>query len=50
MPRNGGWKPFRPIRVVFGKTLRFSGNPKNRDDYQKFADEIMSAIAGLKDF
>jgi len=50
MPRNGGWKPFRPIRVVFGKPLRFSGNPKNRDDFQKFADEIMSAISNLKDF
>jgi len=50
MPRNGGWKPFRPIRVVFGKPIRFSGNPKNREDYQKFADDIMSAIANLKDF
>jgi len=36
--------------VVFGKPLRFSGNPKNRDDFQKFADEIMFAISNLKDF
>ncbi len=47
MPRGGRWKPFRPIRVVFGKPIRFSGNPKNREDFQKFADEIMAAIAGL---
>ncbi|NBR63216.1 MAG: 1-acyl-sn-glycerol-3-phosphate acyltransferase [Verrucomicrobia bacterium] len=50
MPRGGGWKPLRPIRVVFGKPLRFSGNPRNREDFQKFADEIMGAIAALKDF
>ena len=47
LPRGGGWHPFRPIRVIYGKPLRFSGDPKNRDDYQKFADEIMSAISKL---
>lgn len=47
MPRNGGWKPFCPIRIVYGKPMRFSGNPKSREDFQKFADEIMSAIALL---
>lgn len=50
LPRGGGWRPFRPIRVVYGQPMRFSGDPKNREDYQKFADEIMSAIANLKDF
>ena len=47
MPRNGSWHPFRPIRVVYGKPMRFSGDPKNREDFQKFADEIMSAISKL---
>ncbi len=47
MPRNGGWHPFRPIRVVYGSPMRFSGDPKNREDFQKFADEVMSAIAKL---
>lgn len=50
LPRGGGWRPFRPIHVVYGQPMRFSGDPKNREDYQKFADEIMSAIASLKDF
>jgi len=50
LPRGGGWRPFRPIHVVYGRPMRFSGDPKNREDYQKFADEIMSAIANLKDF
>jgi hypothetical protein len=27
--------------------MRFSGDPKNREDFQKFADEVMSAIAKL---
>jgi 1-acyl-sn-glycerol-3-phosphate acyltransferase len=47
MPRNGRWHPFRPIRVVYGKPMRFTGDPKNRQDFQKFADEIMSAISKL---
>ena len=47
MPRNGRWHPFRPIRVVYGKPMRFMGDPKNREDFQKFADEIMSAISKL---
>ena len=47
MPRNGSWHPFRPIRVVYGKPMRFTGDPKNRQDFQKFADEIMSAISKL---
>ena len=47
MPRNGRWHPFRPIRVVYGKPMRFSGDPKSRQDFQKFADEIMSAISKL---
>ena len=50
LPRGGGWRPFRPIHVVYGQPMRFSADPKNREDYQKFADEIMSAIASLKDF
>ena len=48
MPRNGRWHPFRPIRVVYGKPMRFSGDPKSREDFQKFADEIMSAISKLQ--
>ena len=48
MPRNGSWHPFRPIRVVYGKPMRFTGDPKNRRDFQKFADEIMSAISKLQ--
>ena len=48
LPRGGGWHPFRPIRVIYGKPLCFSGDPKNRDDYQKFADEIMLAISKLQ--
>ena len=48
MPRNGRWHPFRPIRVVYGKPMRFSGDPKSRQDFQKFADEIMSAISKLQ--
>jgi 1-acyl-sn-glycerol-3-phosphate acyltransferase len=48
MPRNGSWHPFRPIRVVYGKPMRFSGDPKSREDFQKFADEIMSAISKLQ--
>ena len=48
MPRNGSWHPFRPIRVVYGKPMRFSGDPKSRQDFQKFADEIMSAISKLQ--
>ena len=47
MPRNGSWHPFRPIRVVYGQPMRFSGDPKSREDFQKFADEIMSAISKL---
>ncbi len=47
MPRNGSWHPFRPIRVVYGKPMRFTGDPKSRQDFQKFADEIMSAISKL---
>jgi 1-acyl-sn-glycerol-3-phosphate acyltransferase len=47
MPRNGRWHPFRPIRVVYGKPMRFTGDPKNRQDFQNFADEIMSAISKL---
>jgi len=47
MPRNGSWHPFRPIRVVYGKPMRFTGDPKNREDFQKFAEEIMSAISKL---
>ena len=47
MPRNGRWHPFRPIRVVYGKPMRFTGDPKSREDFQKFADEIMSAISKL---
>ena len=47
MPRNGSWHPFRPIRVVYGKPMRFTGDPKSREDFQKFADEIMSAISKL---
>jgi len=50
LPRGGGWRPFRTIHVVYGQPMRFQGDPKNREDYQKFADEIMSAIASLKDF
>ncbi len=50
LPRGGGWRPFRTIHVVYGQPMRFQGDPKNREDYQKFADEIMSAIANLKDF
>jgi len=50
LPRGGGWRPFRNIHVVYGQPMRFQGDPKNREDYQKFADEIMSAIANLKDF
>jgi 1-acyl-sn-glycerol-3-phosphate acyltransferase len=48
LPRGGGWHPFRPIRVIYGKPLCFSGDPKNRDDYQEFADEIMLAISKLQ--
>jgi 1-acyl-sn-glycerol-3-phosphate acyltransferase len=48
MPRNGSWHPFRPIRVVYGQPMRFSGDPKSRQDFQKFADEIMSAISKLQ--
>jgi 1-acyl-sn-glycerol-3-phosphate acyltransferase len=48
MPRNGSWHPFRPIRVVYGRPMRFSGDPKSREDFQKFADEIMSAISKLQ--
>ena len=48
MPRNGSWHPFRPIRVVYGQPMRFSGDPKSRHDFQKFADEIMSAISKLQ--
>ena len=48
MPRNGSWHPFRPIRVVYGQPMRFTGDPKNREDFQKFADEIMSAISKLQ--
>jgi len=47
MPRNGRWHPFRPIRVVYGKPMCFTGDPKSREDFQKFADEIMSAISKL---
>ena len=47
MPRNGRGHPVRPIRVVYGKPMRFTGDPKNREDFQKFADEIMSAISKL---
>ena len=50
LPRGGGWRPFRTIHVVYGQPMCFQGDPKNREDYQKFADEIMSAIANLKDF
>jgi len=50
LPRGGGWRPFRTIHVVYGQPMRFQGDSKNREDYQKFADEIMSAIARLKDF
>jgi len=50
LPRGGNWHPFRSIHVVYGKPISFTGNPKSREDYQKFADEIMSAIADLKDF
>jgi len=50
LPRGGSWHPFRPIHVVYGQPMHFSGDPKNRGDYQKFADEIMSAVANLKDF
>lgn len=48
MPRNGRWHPFRPIRIVYGQPMRFSGDPKSRQDFQKFADEIMSAISKLQ--
>lgn len=48
MPRNGNWHPFRPMQVVYGQPMRFQGDPKNRDDFQKFADQIMAAIASLK--
>jgi 1-acyl-sn-glycerol-3-phosphate acyltransferase len=48
MPRNGSWHPFRPIRVVYGQPMRFSGDPKSRQDFQNFADEIMSAISQLQ--
>ncbi len=48
MPRNGSWHPLRPIRVVYGKPMRFAGDPKNRQDFQKFADEIMAAISKLQ--
>ena len=48
MPRNGSWHPFRPIRVVYGKPMRFSGDPKSRQDFQIFAGEIMSAISKLQ--
>jgi 1-acyl-sn-glycerol-3-phosphate acyltransferase len=48
MPRNGNWHPFRPIQVVYGQPMRFQGDPKNRDDFQKFADQIMAAIASLE--
>ena len=50
LPRGGGWHPFRPIRVVYGQPMRFRGDPKNREDYQKFADEVMASISKLKDF
>lgn len=48
MPRNGRWHPFRPIRIVYGQPMRFLGDPKSRQDFQKFADEIMSAISELQ--
>jgi len=48
MPRNGRWHPFRPIRVVYGKPMCFTADPKSREDFQKFADEIMSAISKLQ--
>jgi hypothetical protein len=36
------------MQVVYGQPMRFQGDPKNRDDFQKFADQIMAAIASLK--
>ncbi|MCX6935683.1 MAG: lysophospholipid acyltransferase family protein [Verrucomicrobia bacterium] len=47
LARGGSWHPFRPIWVVYGKPMHFSGNPKSREDFQKFADEIMTAIGQL---
>ena len=47
MPRNGSWHPFRPIRVVYGSPMYFPGDPKNREDFQKFADAVMAAIGKL---
>jgi hypothetical protein len=33
--------------VIYGSPMRFSGDPKNSEDFQKFADEVMAAIAKL---
>jgi 1-acyl-sn-glycerol-3-phosphate acyltransferase len=48
-PRNGKPRLFMPLRVVYGKPLRFpSEKRRGKDAYQAIGDEIMRAIAALE--
>ena len=49
LPRVGGIK-LRPVSVVVGKPMRFSGDDLkgDRDVYQKLSNQVMEKIAGLE--
>jgi 1-acyl-sn-glycerol-3-phosphate acyltransferase len=39
--------PKRPVRVVFGQALSFSGDPGDRTQCQNFANQVMNGIINL---
>jgi 1-acyl-sn-glycerol-3-phosphate acyltransferase len=48
-PRGGRPRLFRPLTVVFGPPLTFTGSPHvNSRNYQAISDEVMAAIARLQ--
>ena len=39
-----GKKPLPKLKVIYGKPMKFTGNRKNRDELQAFAQKIMDEI------
>ena len=42
-------KKFPRLCVVYGEPFQFTGNAKDKEDLQNFAEKIMSEIAKLKE-
>ena len=45
--KNGGFLP--KLKVIYGKSMRFSGNRKEKSELEAFSQSIMDAIAKMRD-